>query len=167
MRSAAGFIFTLLLLIPICFGQRSILDQVDQARFYTAYYKFTPSESAAVLTVQQPAGASFNLQFVGAYVYCSVACEITLERNGTAASTTSFTPSPVNPNGYAATAVAYRDSNVGTGTVIAKYVLAAGTDKTIDLSGTRCKFGSGVENLTLRSASVTGEVRMLVQWGEL
>ena len=123
--------------------------------------------AAEVITVQQPAASAKTVRFVGAYVDCSAACSVTVERNGTAATTTSLSVAKVNPSSsQAATAVAFSSSNVGTGTVVATYSLTAGGSRIIDLSRVYMTGTGTGKNLTLRTSSITGIVNILVQWTE-
>jgi hypothetical protein len=134
---------------------------------------FTESQSATlvsaaqVVTVQQPASASMQVVFQGAYIYCSVACSWTLERNGTAATSTTQTPTQVNPTtNIAATATGWVSSNVGVGTVIGNYSLGAGQSLSINLAGVFMTGNGTGSNLTLRSSSVTGTTNCIIQWTE-
>src|SRR5574342_237649 len=74
------------------------------------------SGAAEVITVQQPASNAKTVSFIGAYVDCSVACTITLERDGSAATATTLTPVALNSG--TATATAWSGSDVGAGTVL-------------------------------------------------
>jgi hypothetical protein len=119
------------------------------------------SSAAAVVTIQQPSTGSRQVNFQSAYFDCSVACTMTLETNGTAATTTAGTVSAVNPNQStqpAAAVTAFTSSNVGTGTVLSKYNCASACAYTIDLSSIQWFGGGTAVNLTLRSNSITGTV---------
>lgn len=126
----------------------------------------SPSSAAEVVTVQQPATSAYKLNFVGAYFYCSVACEVTLERNGTAATATSSTPTPINSSYQAAKASGFYGSDVGTGTVIGKYTLAAGGSQVLDLAAIHITAQGTTNNLTLRTSSITGDVKIMIQFRE-
>lgn len=136
--------------------------------------KFTTSKTTAltaaaeVLTVQHTATVSKNAAMVSAYGYCSVACTITLERNGTVATTTANTINNVNPaiaNASTSTSTAYNTSNVGTGTVLNTYQLAAGSWVSIDLSDIVLP-ASIADNITLRTNSISGTVQLMFLWVE-
>src|SRR5690242_4256563 len=81
---------------------------------FVAFKQTALAGTAEVITVQQPASGAKNVSFVAAYVDCSAVCTITLERDGTAATTTALTVVQVNPDfNVAATANAFSASNVG------------------------------------------------------
>lgn len=136
--------------------------------FYTATKTTALSGAAEVITVQQPATASRDVLFDSVYFDCSVACVITLERNGTAATTTALTANPINTGDVAAVTLAYNTSNVGTGTVIAKFNCVAACAQTIDLTGIKFKAGQTTStNITLRSSSITGTVDITFKFKEV
>lgn len=135
---------------------------------FSVYRVSTLSTAAQVLTVQHPATANKTLKFLSGYMYCSVSCTITLERSGTAATSTAATIVNLNPastNKKATTAQAYRTSNVGTGTVIWTYQLPATGVLTIDLQEFQIN-SSTADNFTLRSNAVTGDVALGLTWQE-
>lgn len=133
---------------------------------YTASKTTALSGAAEVVTVQQAASSARNVQFVSAFVDCTVACTVTIERNGTAATATALTPAPANPDASAAVATAWSGSNVGTGTVITRASIPAGGSLVVDLS--RIYFtGSGAgKNLSVRTNSITGTVDIVITWTE-
>jgi hypothetical protein len=127
------------------------------------YQEVSLTSSAAVVTVQQPASGAREVTFEGAVIYCSVTCIVTLEMNGTAATTTSGTVIKLNTKAPTAKAVVFTSSNVGVGTVIQKYESPAGISK----SGLSLGVISGTQqNITLRTDSITGTVRILLMWSE-
>src|ERR1700738_1039313 len=130
------------------------------------------SNAASVVTIQQPATNPASVSFYtpaqggSASVYCSVACVVTLERDGTAATSTSATPIPVSHGTPAAVTTAYVASNVGVGTILNRIPVAAGQTVNPDLSSLKMyAAGTGV-NLTLRTNSITGDVKILMKWRE-
>lgn len=127
----------------------------------------TGSLSGAVekLTVQQPASTPKKLTFKKAFVQCSVACVITVSRNGTAASGTSLTPVPLI-SGNTATATGWRSSNAGSGTVLAVFALAAGEGVPIDLSGIFLTGAGTTKNLSIATDAITGTVYFNINWIE-
>ena len=103
---------------------------------------------------------------VGARVQCSVECNLTLERDGTAATTTAATPVALLPQAPAAVTKAFVASNVGAGSVVGRYTITAGDWERIDLTRFRL-FGLGTaKNLTLRFASMTGTVKVIILFTE-
>lgn len=150
-------LFAGLLFSSCCFGQI----------YYTVRKNTVLAGTAEVVTVQQPATGARYVSFNSAYFDCSVACFFTLERNGTAASSTTLAVNNLNPGESAATTTAWSGSNVGTGTVIASYNCTAACSVSIDLTGTVFQQvnGTGV-NLTLRSSSITGTVDIIFKYTE-
>ena len=136
------------------------------AQEYTVTKETTLSSSAEVITVQQPATGAKIVRFVGAYIYSAGACGITLERTGTAATSTALTRVPLHESMAAATATAWYSSNVGTGTTLGKYLVPAGGSLTLDLTGLAL-YGNGTgKNVTIRTASCTGDAKIVLQWKE-
>ena len=137
-------------------------------RLYAVYYEVTPSTAAAILTVQQPASAPRQITFQGAVVYCSVACIPAIEINGAAATTTTgTTATKLDTRAPAASSAVFTASNVGSGTVIGKYPVSAGSQIFITPSG--LALGANVaahQNLTIRTDSITGDVHILLMWSE-
>jgi hypothetical protein len=125
----------------------------------------TLSNSAEAVTIQQPSSGGKRVNFRSAWIDSTVDVEVTIERNGTAASSTSTTPVAVNPPGTA-TVSAYHTSNVGPGTVISRFTCKAGPVCTVDISAVS-QVGSGTsKNFTLRTSSITGTVHIGIQWVE-
>lgn len=126
------------------------------------------SSAAEAITVQTPSSASNRLvKFISAYADCSVACNLTLALNGTNATTTSLAINKLDTSTSAATSVAFSASNVGTGTTIGKYSVAAGGWIVIDLSGIIFPPKSTNKNLTLSTDSISGTVNIIIKFQEV
>lgn len=124
------------------------------------------SAAACDVTVQQPASGSTWVSFEVAQVYCSVACVVTISRDGTAASTTAATEVSLN-GGVTATATAFIDSNAGAGTTIITMELAAGETVAIGLDGLFLEDDdSTANNLTVQTDAITGDASIYVRWRE-
>lgn len=132
---------------------------------FTVTSKQTPSGAAVVVTVQQPTSSSKTVHMLGATVYSSVDVEFTVEVSGTAATTTNVAEGRL-PGSPPANAYVYAPSNAGSGNVLTRYQLSAGqTSPLIDLSQmyfARAK----ADNVTIRTASITGTVIVNIQWEE-
>jgi hypothetical protein len=126
------------------------------------------SGAASVVTVQgnQLPGVRLlkTIALKGFDVTCSVACTVTLERDGAAATATTQAIVQLNGEYAISTANAYAASNVGVGTVLAQYSLTAGGQIAISLAGKQLY--SGTENITIRTSSITGTVNTNLQWTE-
>lgn len=157
----------LAVLATAAMAQEAIFGNPEFTKIYAASREATLSGAAETVTIQQPATNS-GQRFVmdGAAVYCSVDCTVTVERSGTAATTTAFTPVVLNPGVVAAKAQAMHTSNVGAGTAIGTYRVAAGSEKVIGLRGIRLRPNTR-DNLTVKTNSITGTVRILVKWAEV
>jgi hypothetical protein len=151
-----------LFLLMVC---ASLGAQTTSQPAYIALREATLSASGEVLTVQQPASPSNTLVFDAGYVYCSAECTFTIERDGTAATTTSLTPTATSGNTDAPTALAFHTSNAGAGTVIGKHTVAAGGTMPFELKGVRLPRIAG-RNVTIRVQSLTGTVRLFLKWVE-
>lgn len=142
-----------------------VLALCAQAQDYVAVKETALTGAAEVITIQQPATGALTVRFKTAWVDCSVACTITVERNGTGATATTLTPSPLNSG--TAKAKAWSGSNVGTGTVISKFSLPAGSGVPLNLAGITL-VGNGIsKNLTIRTSSITGTVHINIVWTEV
>ncbi len=125
------------------------------------------SGSAEVITVQQPATTGKVVRGIGAYMDSTAACSITIERNGTAATTTTLVPANLNTDQPVATTTAYSASNVGTGTVVSRATVGAGGWLFIDLSRLYMLPGAGTgTNFTLRTGSCTATVNIILTYTE-
>lgn len=126
------------------------------------------SGSACVVTVQQPSTPALakRVSFHGAAVTCSVDCTFTIERNGTAATATSQPPTGLGTNAPASAATAYINSDVGSGTVISNLAIPAGGTMSLDLSKISLQGTTTTSNLTIRTNSITGTVRINITFAE-
>ena len=126
------------------------------------------STATYAVTLQQPTAANNPLpvQFppspsVGASVYCSVACTLSIIRatgSTGAATATTGTVSPVQPNSPPASVLLYTASNYSGGTTLLTVNIPAGTTYPLDMSPTH--LGGANDNITLALASLTGTVNI-------
>lgn len=154
-----------LLMLATCMGQ-------DVRRWSATTGTVALVAAGTSATVQQPATGSVPVQLENAIVYCSVACQVTQSRDGTAATTTAGTvralaPIPANappPFNF------FTASNVGAGNqqggII--YVPAGGTvniclsstgpgcDTTAPSAPTTLVSGGTGTNYTITISSITG-----------
>lgn len=140
---------------------------VDDGYRYSYYKESSLSSAAEVVTIQSKASTSRRILFDGAYVFCSASCTFTVEKGGASATTTAGSVIPINTS-VVTSAVAFHTSNVGEGTALAKYPLAAGEGLPVDLKGVVLPSGAGAaRNLTIRTSSMSGTVRVVVVWEEV
>lgn len=150
--------------------RRFLLSALSVACAFSADYSITKktslSAAAEVITIQQPSSGARSVRFEAATLYCSVACEVTLERDGSAASSTALTVNKLagsavpNP-----TVQAFSSSNVGSGTVLARYNVPAGSTLVVDLGSFGWVEGSN-RNITFRTDAITGVFVINVFWTE-
>lgn len=133
---------------------------------YTASDTATPSGAAEVSTIQVPASgtSSMIIHACGVSVSSTVALSFTLERTGSVASTTTLTPASTNRQAPTPLLTAFKQSNAGSGTVIAQYQLAAGATIALDL--TKEWLQQAGDNVTIRTSSITGTVNINWTWFE-
>lgn len=130
----------------------------DLPEVFTIAHSCTASGTACVWTIQQPASNAKNVKLLGFTVYCSAACTFTQERNGTAASANTITPTKVNTESSATpTFTAHHTSGSTGGTSIGgtSYV-AAGETLSIDLASNYILGSGTTRNFTVRTSSFTG-----------
>lgn len=155
-RSLRVALFSLVLITKCALAQYS----------YSVVKTTTLSGAAEVITVQQPSSGSTTVRAVGAYIDSTVAIDITIERNGSAASATSLTIANVNPGDATPRATAWSGSNVGVGTIISKATIPAGGSQLFDLTRI-IMAGNGInKNFTLRTSSITGTVNIIIVYTE-
>lgn len=134
---------------------------------YYLYYKTTSLSGAAeTVTIQQPSSSARRVDFYSASVYCSVACTITLKRDGTAATTTAGTVLALSADYPTAKATAFHTSNVGAGTTLATHVLSAGQTMTLELEGISMTQSSTARNFSISTSSITGDATIAIKWRE-
>lgn len=136
-----------------------------QGRGVFSYEKATTlSGTAEVVTIHLAAGSQRTVTFIAASVYCSVACTATIERNGVAPTATVGAPSGDWAGGsIVASAVPYYSSNVGSPTVGKTYSIDAGQERAINMTNVGLRAG---QNITIRTSSITGNVRIFLEWRE-
>ena len=136
---------------------------------YTAEYKATGLSSAAsVVTVQLGNITTIKAVYLqSAAVYCSVACEITLERDGTQATGTALTPTATRSGSPTVKATAWRSSDAGVGTVLARYLIPAGGTLLLELEDIVLVPQRILENFTVRTAAISGNAIIVVKWKEI
>jgi len=136
----------------------------------------TLAAAATAVTIQQPATGSVNVQLENAIVYCSVACQVSQSRAGTAATATAGTVRPLGstPIGYSAPFNFFTASDVGAGTSqggiiyvpaggtvnICLSTLAPGCAGSGPVAPITLVTGNTNMNYTISVASMTGDVNI-------
>ncbi len=154
----------------ILFAVALVVTALAQAQPTAGLYCATKTTAlvgaAEVITIQQPATGARSVAFSGASIYASVEAGLTLERDGTAASSTTLAVAKLNASADTNAALAWSSSNVGSGTTLAAYTIPAGQTMVLDLNGIWMLGNGTAKNLTLRTASITGTVKVNVCWSE-
>jgi len=152
------------LLVICCVG--IVADEPAPGAQYTVTYSATLSATAGIVTVQQPATGSRNVQLVWASVFCSVTCYYTMERDGTAAANTAATVNKINPDARAATATVFTASDVGSGTVLGHYGNVGGGLQSFNLEDKTLHGNGTATNFTIRITALSGDVKVVMAWKE-
>jgi hypothetical protein len=143
-----------------------LLSQNINQPKYIVYKETTLSTAAEVITIQQPAVGAKIVNFTDAFIYCSVPCNPQVELNGTAATATALTITPGSTLLATTSTTAWSASNVGSGTVVAKFAVPAGTTYPLDLSGIQLSTNNTSKNITIRTDAISGIVRIQLRWIE-
>ncbi len=153
----------LLLFLLICLGSAQAQD--SQKR-YIVSQSITLAGATVALTIQATGSNKLGLP-ISANLECTVAAQMIISIDGTAATTTAATEVPIGRNRSAATITAFSSSNAGAGTIIAQQTLAADSIGSFDLSGiTIGSEGPTTQNITLRTNSLTGDCALRIIWVE-
>lgn len=156
----------LILVALLCVGVANAQQARRNNRFFVYDNCASLSSAACDVTIQQPASGSKWVSFETAQVYCSVACVVTISRDGTAASTTAATEVSLN-GGPSATAAGFIDSNAGAGTTLNTIRLAAGETVAISLNGLFLEDNdTTTNNLTIQTDAITGNASIYFPWRE-
>lgn len=166
LKLAVGLCTGVLLALGIQIMQHQAHAQdISVPRYIT--YKATTSTTSERVTVQQVTGGKSNqVHFDKIYVQCTVACVFTLSQNGTAATATALAITPVNLSADTRS-IAFSGSNVGTGTVLATYNIAAGAGFLYDASALYLGRGSNSSNnLTVGVTGASGDIKIQINHTE-
>ena len=153
-------ILAAVLLLPVSFAQ-----DPNAHRFST--FKVTDSlvSAAEVITLQQPAADGNFVRIESVEVWCSVVCDIMLERDGTAATGTALATAVVSSGTPALNA--FHTSDVGVGTAITTKTIPANTIIPIVFDGGLYLAPTGTgSNFTARTSAITGDVKITIVWRE-
>lgn len=144
--------------------------------YISEYYinrEVTLAGGPSVVTIQIGAAATLNLKFKIAQLWISTgSLEFTIERNGTAATTTTQAIQKINDGAAwvpTSIAQAFHTSNVGVGAVVGmkQTVYSGNSGLPIDMSSIVLeKANATVRNLSIRTANFTGTVRTSIMWEE-
>ena len=122
--------------------------------------KVTLHQAAASVV---PADKTYTTQLLKAVIQATNGGTVTIERSGTAPTTTAITPAPVSPGGAAARVTAFGASNVGAGTAIGiAHNLVANVPLEINLEHIVMLGLAATNNVTVSIAITIGNVTTAV-----
>lgn len=158
----------------VCFTGFLVLAALSlplAAQSYVVSKSASLSSAASVVTVQNTATNTRVVRITGAYVYCSIACSFTVERNGTAATGTALSVYGLSPSSPAAVVTAYHTSDVGSGTVLETFNVPAASSRSIPFLDEK---GAGMiilpqgtsNNFTIRTSSISGTADIVISFTE-
>lgn len=147
---------------PVALAQNTV-------RWFATTGKVSLTSAATAATIQQPSNGGSTASIDQIVVYCSAACEVSLEANGAAATATPGTIQPLLPSQLNAVIpqTFWTASNVGSGTSQGGLIeIPAGSTVPLCLSPScgaagQVSIGPGLgsaSNYTVRIASVTATV---------
>ena len=157
---------TLAILLGLLVSLSAAKTNVPKNGRFTAWKATTLSGAAEVITIQQPASGGRRIFVAIVNLYCSVACVITWEQNGTAATATALTRTTIGPSGFSPTVTAWSGSDVGAGTTLEVFRLSAAESKSLNMEGVFMQGSSTATNYSLRTDSITGDVEIYIRWRE-
>jgi len=141
-------------------------SQDPNTRRFSVFKATTLSGTAEVITLQQPASDGNFIRVEDVEVWCSVACDVTLERDGAAATGTALTPIVQITYGTSTTN-AFHTSDAGVGTVITTKTLPLNTIIPIVFNGGLYLAPTSTgSNFTVRTSAITGDVKITIVWRE-
>lgn len=165
----------LIFLLPLVIAAIVVQPANAQTNRFTASTgDVTLAGTALTLTVQKPAPPSGDLSggkpvtLESFTVYCSVPCNVTQAYNGTAASATAATVTPIPPNTTVnATATAWSASNVGAGTAVPGTIhIGQPGSQAIDVSKVVINGVSTAANYSVTVAAISGTANIVAIWSE-
>lgn len=138
---------------------------------FTVQSNINESTAASAVTVSSNGNNNRQVKFLRAFLSCSVACSFTLERGGTAPTTTAATinqVNPTNPQVQSSQMFAWTASNVGSDTnTLLSLNLAAGIPYVLNLEEMGLMIGAGIKDtVTIKSQAVSGNVGISILWKE-
>ena len=151
-----------LILVALIGAMTANAQQSRRNNTFTVCYEASLSGADATLTVQQPASGSKWVELLYAEVRCSVACVVTMLRDGTAATASAATEVSAN-GGYTPAVTAFTASDVGAGTTVFTYNVAAGETVGRSLDGFFLEDDdSTANNFSIDTDDITGDARLCI-----
>ncbi len=146
-----------------------LLPAQQTYRQYVASETIALSGAAASLTVQaaDPAVEAnhASILFMSANLKCDVDAEMIISVDGTAATATPGTATPVGLHRTAALADVFTDSDVGAGTVVGSQNVTADKSGVFDLAGQSLDNGAATtQNLSLKTDVLTATCTLRIIW---
>jgi hypothetical protein len=164
-RPIAALVVLALLVIPVL-ASGQVFRSVRHARNF-AYYKVTVLSGAVeTVTVQQPASGAKSVHFQTVTLSTTAAVTFTLKYDGTAATGTAGTVLALSRDRAAGKATVWHTSDVGAGSTLHSYTMAADEEMSIDLSELSMLGNGTAKNVSIATDSVTATVEITFNWEE-
>jgi hypothetical protein len=147
------------LTLPLC----GIEPRSPGAPIYTVYKDTTLAGAAEVVTIRTPSsGSNKSAYMIDVDLYCSVACEVTIEMQGTYSTGTTITPVKGQSSKSASEILATSGTSISGTTVKTKKYLAAGETCPLDLIG--IFLTEPADAITFRTNSITGQFTLTARF---
>lgn len=160
----------------LIFGMALLLPFLAPAPAQTTYPKFsaykesTKSAATEVITLQLPPQSAKRAELGYLTIYCSADTTITIEVNGSTATTpdsVEFVPQVVNLAAFVPLARIYHTSNSTGGTILDKFTLFADSLLALNLADVVLPPSQPLpKNITVRATAFTGTIRVRMTWSE-
>ncbi len=139
-------------------------QQNANTKTYTVFKETSLAAAAEVVTLRVPSNTNKSAFVLDANLYCSVACTVTVESNGTYASGTTITPTKGRTSWPASEMLATYGTSISSTTTRMSFTLAAGEKLPLDFRGTFLT--DAADALTFRTNSITGTFSVAIRYEE-
>lgn len=141
------------------------LFSADKTRVYSREYEVTGT--AAAVTVQQPASAARALELRGVYFSCSLACTVTVQKNGTITGGSTVAAVSLDERGAASVSAVKTDATVASGTSVFTDDIAAEVKLAYGGSLYLPAVSSVQKSITASiSAASSADLKIYLEWAE-
>jgi hypothetical protein len=139
-------------------------QQNVNTRVYSVFKETSLAAASEAVTIRVPSNTNKSAFILDANLYCSVACVVTVESNGTYSSGTTITPTKGRTSWPASEMLATHSTSISSTTTRASFTLAAGEKLPLDFRGTFLT--DAADAITFRTNSITGTFSVLVRYEE-
>ncbi len=164
-RLIAALAVLALLVIPVL-ASGQVFRSVRHPRNFAYYKATTLSGAVETVTIQQPASGARSVYLQSLTLSTNAATTFTLKFDGTAATTIAGTVLALSRDRAAGAATVWHSSNVGLGSTLHTYTMAADEEMTIDLSHIVMLGDGTAKNISIATNNVTAAVEITFNWEE-